>query len=223
MKKCLNEKNLNFVANLATNYENGFNLRKAVELCIDEWYLGNPIDDHPEFGGVARDEYNRSLLGKDYNQYGKTDESEIMVNALGEFFKEYIGPKYHLIQKATYKYLDYLKNESLENIYTSEFFTLWSFKEYKDDHSFKILCLVKGKITDWKFGFDDDEDLEDDYYTCEFDNNFNIDDIIPNQGKDINEDENIFEIKKPEKIVTKVKKSTPKKAASKKKAVNKTK
>ena len=90
-------------------------------------------------------------------------------------------------------------------------------------NSFKILCLVKGKITDWKFGFDDDEDLEDDYYTCEFDNNFNIDDIIPNQGKDINEDENIFEIKKPEKIVTKVKKSTPKKAASKKKAVNKTK
>ena len=58
MKKYLNEKNLNFVAHLAKNFENGFNLRNAVELSIDEWYLGNPIDEHPEFGGVARNQYN---------------------------------------------------------------------------------------------------------------------------------------------------------------------
>jgi len=61
MKKYLNEKNINFVADLATNYDNGFNLKNAVELCIDEWYLGNPIDEHPEFGGVAKEQFNRNL------------------------------------------------------------------------------------------------------------------------------------------------------------------
>ena len=218
MKKYLNEKNLNFVAHLATNFENGFNLRKAVELCIDEWYLGNPIDEHPEFGGVARNQYNKLLLGKDYNQYGNTSVSEIMVSALGEFFKEYIGPKYHLIQKATYKYLDYLKSKSLENIYTSDYFTLWSFKEYKDDHTHQILCLIIGKITDFKFGFEDDDE-EDNYYDFDFDDDFNIDDIISEIDKNVDKD--ILEIQEPKKESTKsektvFKKSTKKKAATKK-------
>lgn len=233
MKKYLNDKNLNFVAHLATNFDNGFNLRNAVELCIDEWYLGNPIDEHPEFGGVARNQFNRSLLGKQYNEYGNTDVSEIMVSALGEFFKEYIGPKYHLIQKVTYKYLDYLKSKSLENIYTSEYFTPWSFKEYKDDHSFQILCLVKGTITDWKFGFDDMDDEFDDYYTFEFEDDFNIDDIIENANND-NEEEDIEEINivcdyidntKVEKmpVNTSVKKTTKKKATTNKKKTTSTK
>ena len=44
MKKYLNEKNLNFIAHVATSY-GGFNILTAVHLCIDEWYLGNPIDE----------------------------------------------------------------------------------------------------------------------------------------------------------------------------------
>jgi hypothetical protein len=225
MKKYLNEKNLKFVANLATEFENGFNLRTAVELCIDEWYLENPIDENPEFGGVARDEFNRLLFGNEYNSRGKTTMSEIMVNTLSEFFFEYIGPKYYLIQKATYKYLDYLKNGSLEYVYTPEYHTGWSFEEYKERHSFQILCIVKGKITDWKFGFDIVHE-EDDYWDFDFDNEFDIDDIIAESNNSIDDD--IEEINivcdyedntKVEKmpVNTSVKQTTKKKANTNKK------
>ena len=138
-----------------------------------------------------------------------------MVNALGEFFKEYIGPKYHLIQKATYKYLDFLKGKSLENIYTSDYFTPWSCKEYKDDNTHHIISLIKGKITDFKFGFDDDDE-EDDYYDFDFDfdDDFNIDDIFSESDK--NTDKEILEINEPEKKSSKAKKTVSKKSPKKK-------
>ena len=42
MKKYLNEKNLNFIAHIAISY-GCFNILTAVDLCIDKWYLSNPI------------------------------------------------------------------------------------------------------------------------------------------------------------------------------------
>ena len=111
-------------------------------------------------------------------------------------------------------------SEPISEIYTSDYFTPWSFKEYKDDHTHQIISLIKGKITDFKFGFDDDDE-EDDYYDFDFDDDFNIDDIISESDKNIDED--ILEINEPEKKSSKSKKTVSKKSTKKKATTKKAK
>jgi hypothetical protein len=158
MKKHLNEKNLKFIAQVATSAE-GFNLLTAVQLCIDEWYLGNPINERPAYKSVARSEFNKLLFGKKFNTIGESHQSELMINALGEFFEEYIAPKYVLLQKFTYNFLDNLKQDEPDDIYRSNV-SGWTYDDYKLNHWEQIIDLVKGEITDWSFGFDDNDEAK---------------------------------------------------------------
>jgi hypothetical protein len=158
MKKYLNEKNLNFIAHVATSYE-GFNILTAVDLCIDEWYLGNPINEDLKYGGVAKLEFNKLLFGKEYNSIGKTHQSGVMVNSLTEFFNEYIAPKYLLLQKFTYHFLNQLEKNEPEEVYKPGL-TDWGYADYKINHSEQIVDLVRDDITDWHFGFALKETLE---------------------------------------------------------------
>ena len=162
MKKYLNEKNLNFIAHVATSY-GGFNILTAVDLCIDEWYLGNPINEDLRYGGVpkvAKLEFNKLLFGKEYNSIGKTHQSEIMVDSLNEFFKEYIAPKYLLLQKFTYDFLNDLEKNDQADVFKPGL-TDWDYEDYKINHSEQIVDLVRDDITDWHFGFDVKETLEE--------------------------------------------------------------
>ena len=162
MKKYLNEKNLNFIAHVATSY-GGFNILTAVDLCIDEWYLGNPINEDLRYGAVpkvAKIEFNKLLFGKEYNSIGKTHQSEIMVGSLNEFFKEYIAPKYILLQKFTYDFLFDLEKNDPADVYKPGL-TDWDYEDYKINHSEQIVDLVRDDITDWHFGFDVKETLEE--------------------------------------------------------------
>ena len=191
MKKYLNEKNLNFIAHVATSY-GGFNILTAVDLCIDEWYLGNPINEDLKYGGVpkvAKLEFNKLLFGKEYNSIGKTHQSEIMVDSLNEFFKEYIAPKYLLLQKFTYDFLNDLEKNDQADVYKPGL-TDWDYEDYKINHSEQIVDLVRDDITDWHFGFD---------------------------VKETHEEEKIEKISKPiEPTKVTTNKSTKKKAATKK-------
>jgi hypothetical protein len=151
MKKYLNEKNLNFVAHVATNID-GFNLLKAIDLCIDEWYLGNSINEKNKYRSAARFEFNKLLFGIDYNSTGKTYQTELMINSLGAFFEEYIAPKYLEIQKTAYAYLDDLKQNEPDKIYVPG--SDWEFLDFKIEHEEELLDIIRDVITDWNFGFE---------------------------------------------------------------------
>lgn len=156
MKKYLNENNLKFVAHVATNIE-GFHLLTAINLCIDEWYLGNPINENLKNKGIAKDEFTKLLFGKEYNTIGKTYQSEIMVRTLVEFFEDHIAPKYILIQKFVYDYLDKLKYNDPFNVYIPGMDS--EYLDFKIEHHEELLDLIRDVITDWHFGFDDKQYL----------------------------------------------------------------
>ena len=150
MEKYLNEKNIMFVAHIATGPE-GFNLLTSIELCIDEWYLGNPIKEDIRYNSVAKDEFSKLLFGNMYKLNGVSRHSEILTNSLLEFFKEYIAPKHIQIQKITYDYLYSIKNNP-EKVYVPG--TENDYKEFKIEHFEEIIDLVRDIITDWNFGFE---------------------------------------------------------------------
>lgn len=152
MKKLINEKNLKFVAHVATSIE-GFHLLTAVELAIDEWYLGNPINEDLKYNGVAKDEFKSLLFGKEYNTNGKTYQSEIMVKTLIEFFEDHIASKYIEIQKFVYDYLDNLKSNNKQSVFIPG--TDFEYGEFHMEHVDELLDLIRNVITDWHFGFDD--------------------------------------------------------------------
>jgi len=152
MKKYLNEKNIYFIAHVATSNE-CFNSMKAIDLCIDEWYLGNSINEDVKYRGAAKYEFNKLLFGRDFTSKGKTHQSEIMVNALTEFFELYIAPKYILLQKFTYNFLNNLEKNDVEDVFKSGLSFL-DYDYYKMQHNDDIIDLVRDKITDWHFGFE---------------------------------------------------------------------
>ena len=205
MKKYLNDNNLKFVAHVATGID-GFNLLKAIDLCIDEWYLGNPINEHNKYHSAARSEFNNLLFGAKYNSNGETHQTELMINTLGDFFEKYIAPKYLEIQQAVYAYLDDLKKNDSDRIYTPG--TDWDYLDFKVEHHDELLDLIRDVITDWNFGFEVkyENDFEEINTICEYtDASKTLVEKIP--------------ISKPSKKI--IKKSTKKKAATSKKAVKK--
>ena len=160
MKKYLNDKNLNFVAHVATSIE-GFHLLKAIDLCIDEWYLGNPINENNKYNSAARLEFNKLLFGDKYNSTGKTHHTELMINSLGAFFEQYIAPKYLEIQQTVYAYLDDLKQNEPDRIFMPG--TDWEFLDFKIEHQEELMDIIRDVITDWNFGFEvkDESDIEE--------------------------------------------------------------
>ena len=160
MKKYLNDKNLNFVAHVATSIE-GFHLLKAIDLCIDEWYLGNPINENNKYNSAARLEFNKLLFGDKYNSTGKTHQTELMINSLGAFFEQYIAPKYLEIQQTVYAYLDDLKQNEPDRIFMPG--TDWEFLDFKIEHQEELMDIIRDVITDWNFGFEvkDESDIEE--------------------------------------------------------------
>jgi|LauGreDrversion4_2_1035121.scaffolds.fasta_scaffold27075_2 hypothetical protein len=151
MNKNLNADNLLIVANIATQID-GFHLLAAISLCIDEWYLSNPIMENVKYASPAKEEFNNLVLGKEYNSLKKTHHTHLMTECLIEFFEIYIAPKYVEIQETVYKYLDYLKETEPERIYVagSEF----EYSEFKIEHEEELLDLIRNNLTDWNFGFE---------------------------------------------------------------------
>jgi hypothetical protein len=195
MKKYLTDKNLNFVAHVATSIE-GFNLSNAIDLCIDEWYLGNPINEKNKYKSAARSEFNKLLFGDKYNSTGKTHQSDLMINSLGAFFEQYIAPKYLKIQETVYAYLDDLKQNEPDRIFMPG--TDWEFLDFKIEHQDELMDKIRDVITDWNFGFEikDEDDIEEINIVCKYLDNSEV-------------------IKNPEN--TSVKKTTKKKAPTNKK------
>ena len=151
MNKNLNKDNLLFVANIATQI-GGFNLMAAISLCIDEWYLSNPVMETVKYFGPAKEEFNNLILGKEYNFLKKTHHTHLMTKCLIEFFETYISPKYTEIQKKVYKYLDHLKETQPERIYIAG--SECEYGEFKMEHEEELLDLIRDNITDWNFGFE---------------------------------------------------------------------
>ncbi len=151
MKKNLNEQNLLFIANIATQID-GFHLLSAISLCIDEWYLGNPILETVKGTSSAKEEFNNLVLGKEYNVLKKTHHTHLLTKCLIEFFETYIAPKYVEIQKSVYEYLDNLKESQPDEIYSpgSEF----PYDGFKMEHEQQLLDMIRDNITDWNFGFE---------------------------------------------------------------------
>lgn len=151
MNKNLNEGNLLIVANIATQID-GFNLLAAISLCIDEWYLSNPIMETVKYASPAKEEFNNLVLGREYNSLKKTHHTHLMTKCLIEFFETYIAPKYTEIQQAVYNYLDNLKETQPERIYTAG--SDYEYEEFKIEHDEELLDLIRDKIIDWNFGFE---------------------------------------------------------------------
>lgn len=151
MNKNLNEDNLVIVANIATQID-GFHLMTAVSLCIDEWYLGNPILENVKYGGPPKEEFNNLVLGREYNFHKKSYHTYLMTKCLIEFFENYIAPKYTEIQKSVYNYLDHLKETQPEKIYNAG--SEYEYVGFKVEHEEELLELIRDKITDWNFGFE---------------------------------------------------------------------
>jgi hypothetical protein len=151
MNKNLNEDNLLFVANIATQID-GFHLLAAVELCVDEWYLKSPILETVKHHSPAKEEFNNLVLGKEYNFLKKTHHTHLMTKCLIEFFETYIAPKYREIQKKVYKYLDDLEETQPEKIYIAG--SELEYLGFKMEHVDELLELIRNNITDWNFGFE---------------------------------------------------------------------
>jgi hypothetical protein len=124
-----------------------------------------------------------------------------MIHALGDFFEEYIAPKYVILQKFTYDFLDNLKLNEPDDLYMNND-SGWTYDDFKFNHFEQIIDRIDGVITDWSFGFETKEDLE------------------------VEEIETICHpIENPETFIEKTpaKKAAAKKSVTKKKAVKKTK
>lgn len=147
MKK-LNEKNLNFIAHVATSIEN-FHLLTAIDLCIDEWYMGNLIEKEIKHGSAAYTEFEKKAIGK--------HQSVIMNDCLREFFEVYIAPKYILIQKYVYDYLNKLEKKETDSVFKPG--THNEYDEYKIEHHLELMDLIRDNITDWHFGFEVKEEV----------------------------------------------------------------
>jgi hypothetical protein len=152
-EKYLTEDNLLFVASVATNIEDGFHIATAIELAIDEWYLKTPLKSDYSYRGNAYNEFCTSVLGKRYLVFEESHHSYPMQKALLEFFREYIAPKYKLIIEIVYEALDELTLTNSDEIYPNH--SELNFTDFKMEHYLHLENLIRDKITDWNFGFEE--------------------------------------------------------------------